>query len=209
MCARYTCTFPSYSHAVTVYRFASCTCMLMAWCIWQWNCSLWNFFLNKTQFCFFYLNGSWYFRMMHVLRLKFHEFVNESQSHSYCPAKIEHGLKYIFLCNYFYKMHIFYSHKIVMLYSIWQCFTCTDPLPPQMLYRDRAKERRAKYGTDAIVPGWKKRFERERARTAEDEPQSVVDMWGTCTYSTCMIIIYIHGNTCAPRHVLYRLTYNL
>ena len=33
------------------------------------------------------------------------------------------------------------------------------------MYRDRAKERRAKYGTDAIVPGWKKRFERERAKT--------------------------------------------
>ena len=42
-----------------------------------------------------------------------------------------------------------------------------------MLYRDRAQERRAKYGTDAIVPGWKKRFERERARVADDEPQSM------------------------------------
>ncbi len=40
-------------------------------------------------------------------------------------------------------------------------YGCTS----QMLYRDRAKERRAKYGTDAIVPGWKKRFERERAKT--------------------------------------------
>lgn len=34
----------------------------------------------------------------------------------------------------------------------------------QLQYRDRAKERRDKFGTDAIVPGWKKRFERERAK---------------------------------------------
>ena len=31
----------------------------------------------------------------------------------------------------------------------------------QMVYRDRAKERREKYGTPAVVPGWKKRLERE------------------------------------------------
>ena len=30
-----------------------------------------------------------------------------------------------------------------------------------MVYRDRAKERREKYGTPAVVPGWKKRLERE------------------------------------------------
>ena len=36
----------------------------------------------------------------------------------------------------------------------------------QMRYRDRAKERRDKWGMDAIVPGWKKRFERERAKNA-------------------------------------------
>ena len=35
-----------------------------------------------------------------------------------------------------------------------------------MRYRDRAKERRDKWGMDAIVPGWKKRFERERAKNA-------------------------------------------
>ena len=32
-----------------------------------------------------------------------------------------------------------------------------------MKYRDRAKERRDKYGSPAIVPGWKKRLEREIA----------------------------------------------
>lgn len=31
----------------------------------------------------------------------------------------------------------------------------------QIVYRDRAKERRDKYGTPAIIPGWKKRLERE------------------------------------------------
>ena len=31
----------------------------------------------------------------------------------------------------------------------------------QLVYRDRAKERRDKYGTPAVVPGWKKRLERE------------------------------------------------
>ncbi|XP_019851943.1 PREDICTED: RNA-binding protein 5-like [Amphimedon queenslandica] len=35
-------------------------------------------------------------------------------------------------------------------------------------YRDRAKERRDKFGTVAIVPGWKKRFELERARESID-----------------------------------------
>jgi len=28
-------------------------------------------------------------------------------------------------------------------------------------YRDRAKERREKYGSPAIIPGWKRRLERE------------------------------------------------
>ena len=32
-----------------------------------------------------------------------------------------------------------------------------------MKYRDSAKERRDKYGSPAIVPGWKKRLEREIA----------------------------------------------
>jgi RNA-binding protein 5/10 len=31
----------------------------------------------------------------------------------------------------------------------------------ELVYRDRAKERRDKYGTPAIIPGWKKRLERE------------------------------------------------
>ena len=31
----------------------------------------------------------------------------------------------------------------------------------QIAYRDRAKERRDKYGTPAVIPGWKKRLERE------------------------------------------------
>lgn len=35
-------------------------------------------------------------------------------------------------------------------------------------YRDRAKERRDKFGMVAIVPGWKKRFELERARESMD-----------------------------------------
>lgn len=30
-----------------------------------------------------------------------------------------------------------------------------------MKYRDRAKERREKFGTPAVIPGWKKRLERE------------------------------------------------
>ena len=35
----------------------------------------------------------------------------------------------------------------------------------QLTYRDRAKERRAKYGApEAIVPGWKRRLEEEMAR---------------------------------------------
>ena len=35
----------------------------------------------------------------------------------------------------------------------------------QLKYRDRAKERRKKYGTpEAIIPGWKKRLEREMAK---------------------------------------------
>ena len=38
-----------------------------------------------------------------------------------------------------------------------------------MKYRDRAKERRDKYGSPAIVPGWKKRLEREMA-SADSEP---------------------------------------
>jgi hypothetical protein len=38
----------------------------------------------------------------------------------------------------------------------------------ELQYRDRAKERRDKFGTDAIVPGWKKRFERERAKEIAD-----------------------------------------
>ena len=36
----------------------------------------------------------------------------------------------------------------------------------QSKYRDRAKERRDKYGTPAIVPGWKKRLEREKEKAA-------------------------------------------
>lgn len=39
----------------------------------------------------------------------------------------------------------------------------------QLKYRDRAKERRDKYGSPAIVPGWKKRLEREMA-SADSEP---------------------------------------
>ncbi len=31
----------------------------------------------------------------------------------------------------------------------------------QIKYRDRAKERRQKFGTPAVIPGWKKRLERE------------------------------------------------
>ena len=40
----------------------------------------------------------------------------------------------------------------------------------QVKYRDRAKERRDKYGSPAIVPGWKKRLEREIASESEREP---------------------------------------
>ena len=41
-----------------------------------------------------------------------------------------------------------------------------------MQYRDRAKERRDKFGTVAIVPGWKKRFELERARETIDSSET-------------------------------------
>lgn len=37
----------------------------------------------------------------------------------------------------------------------------SDESQAEMVYRDRAKERRDKYGTPAIIPGWKKRLERE------------------------------------------------
>ncbi|CAI8016755.1 RNA-binding protein 5-A [Geodia barretti] len=37
----------------------------------------------------------------------------------------------------------------------------TEEPAAEMVYRDRAKERREKYGTPAVVPGWKKRLERE------------------------------------------------
>lgn len=58
------------------------------------------------------------------------------------------------------------------------------------MYRDRAKERRAKYGTDAIVPGWKKRFERERAKTvASDE---VSDPQPIETYSNIDMYSVVH-----------------
>ena len=36
----------------------------------------------------------------------------------------------------------------------------------QVQYRDRAKERRDKYGMTPIVPGWKKRLDRELAKQA-------------------------------------------
>lgn len=59
----------------------------------------------------------------------------------------------------------------------------TDGLFQGGAYRDRAKERRDKYGTDAIVPGWKKRYERELAKSgtgmADDDvgpqPQRLVE----------------------------------
>ena len=35
------------------------------------------------------------------------------------------------------------------------------PVFMQLKYRDRAKERREKYGSPAIIPGWKRRLERE------------------------------------------------
>ena len=44
----------------------------------------------------------------------------------------------------------------------------------QFKYRDRAKERREKYGTPAaIIPGWKRRLEREMAK---DPPIPLVNI---------------------------------
>jgi RNA-binding protein 5/10 len=42
-----------------------------------------------------------------------------------------------------------------------QSFPAPEDTASEPVYRDRAKERREKYGTPAVIPGWKKRLERE------------------------------------------------
>lgn len=51
----------------------------------------------------------------------------------------------------------------------------------QLKYRDRAKERREKYGSPAIIPGWKRRLERE---IDKDPPVPLVTYldWDICGY---------------------------
>ena len=58
------------------------------------------------------------------------------------------------------------------------------PLSIQLVYRDRAKERRDKYGTPAIIPGWKKRLEREIDKAQFSKYDA----------SASLSTLYIHGN---------------
>ena len=62
----------------------------------------------------------------------------------------------------------------------------------QLKYRDRAKERREKYGSPAIIPGWKRRLERE---IDKDPPVPSVtyldcDMHGCIWWYNDVVILY-------------------
>ena len=45
--------------------------------------------------------------------------------------------------------------------TLWGVSELHSNFTAQLKYRDRAKERRDKFGTPAVIPGWKKRLERE------------------------------------------------